>query len=231
MSVLRTENFYDPEGGEVEIALDPAKSPQQNAAKYYKEYSKAKNAEKFLAEQIAHGEKELLYLESVLEEIERASGERDLGEIRLELQESGYIKGQPKGKKHQKNPPSGKPMEFRSSSGMRIRVGRNNLENDVLTLKEAFKTDMWLHTQKIHGSHVVISAEGGEIDDRTIKEAAVLAALYSQGKDGANVPVDYTLVKYVKKPSGARPGMVIYTDYRTVYVTPDEKLAESLRVK
>ena len=122
-------------------------------------------------------------------------------------------------------------MEFRSSSGMRIRVGRNNRENDVLTLKEAFKTDMWLHTQKIHGSHVVISAEGGEIDDRTIKEAAVLAALYSQGKDGANVPVDYTLVKYVKKPSGARPGMVIYTDYRTVYVTPDEKLAESLRVK
>ncbi len=231
MSVLRTENFYDPEGGEVEIALDPAKSPQQNAAKYYKEYSKAKNAEKFLAEQIAHGEKELVYLESVLEEIERASGERDLGEIRLELQESGYIKGQPKGKKHQKNPPSGKPMEFRSSSGMRIRVGRNNRENDVLTLKEAFKTDMWLHTQKIHGSHVVISAEGGEIDDRTIKEAAVLAALYSQGKDGANVPVDYTLVKYVKKPSGARPGMVIYTDYRTVYVTPDEKLAESLRVK
>ncbi len=231
MTILRAENFYDPEGGETEIKLDPSKSPQQNAAKYYKEYSKAKNAEKFLAEQISQGEKELEYLESVLDEIGRAAGERDLGEIRLELQESGYIKGQVKGKKQQKNPPAGKPMEFRSTSGLRIRVGRNNRENDVLTLKDAFKTDMWLHTQKIHGSHVVISSEGREIDEGTIREAAVLAALYSQGKDGANVPVDYTLVKYVKKPSGARPGMVIYTDYRTVYVTPDERLADSLRVK
>ena len=231
MAVLKTENFYDPDGGEIEIKLDPAKSPQQNAARYYKDYSKAKNAEKYLAEQIAHGEKELEYLESVLEEIERASGERDLGEIRLELQESGYIKGQTKGKKQQKNPPSGKPMEYRSSSGFRIRVGRNNRENDALTLKDAFKTDMWLHTQKIHGSHVIISSEGRKIDDGTIMEAAMLAALYSQGKNGANVPVDYTLVKYVKKPAGARPGMVIYTDYKTAYVTPDEKLAERLRVK
>ena len=122
-------------------------------------------------------------------------------------------------------------MEFRSSAGLRISVGRNNLQNDELTCRKAYKSDLWFHTQKIHGAHVILWAEGREPDAQSITEAAILAACFSQGKSGKNVPVDYTPVKYVHKPNGARPGMVIYTTYQTAYVTPDPALAERLRVK
>ncbi len=231
MNALEAENYYDPEGSVIRIPLDPLLTPQQNAAKYYKGYNKAKNAERVLTEQIAGGERELDYLESVLQSLEQAEGERDLNEIRAELEESGYLrrKPMPKGKKQPRRT-AGKPMEFRSTTGMRISVGRNNTQNDQLTCKMAYKSDIWLHTQKIHGSHVILWTEGKAPDRQSLTEAAQLAAYYSQARDGRNVPVDYTPVKYVKKPSGARPGMVVYETYSTAYVTPEPQLAESLRV-
>jgi predicted ribosome quality control (RQC) complex YloA/Tae2 family protein len=228
MTELHTVDFYSPDNEICVIPLDPLKTPQQNAAKYYKNYTKAKTAEKYLTEQIRLGRTEVAYLESVLEEISKAEGERDLSEIRQELIDSGYIR-KPKTSKKDRRVEQ-RPMHFVSSSGMDIWVGKNNAQNDRLTLKTAFKSDMWLHTQKIHGSHVIISCGGSMPDERTLTEAAELAAYYSQGRDSANVPVDYTPVKFVKKPAGSRPGMVIYTNYKTLYVTPDENVAERLRM-
>ena len=230
MSTFRTMDFYDPEGGEVDIPLDPLLTPQQNAAKYYKEYNKAKTAEEMLTIQIEKGEKELEYLNSVLENIALAEGEKDLQEIRQELTETGYLR-RPKTAAKRAKKVSGKPMEFRSSSGLRISVGKNNSQNDLLTTKLAYRSDIWLHTQKIHGSHVILWLEGGEADARSLTEAAQLAAYFSQARDGSKVPVDYTPVKYVKKPAGARPGMVVYTTYQTAVVEPDAELAKKLRVK
>ena len=120
-------------------------------------------------------------------------------------------------------------MCFRSSTGFTIRVGRNNIQNDVLTLKNSAKTDVWLHAQEIHGSHVIISCAGTQPDEGTLMEAAALAAYYSQARDSGKVPVCYTLVKHVKKPNGARPGMVIYTDYKTIYAEPSEELVNRLK--
>lgn len=229
---LTCENYYDPEGGEITISLDPLITPQQNAAKYYKKYTKAKTADKVLTEQLEKGRRELDYLESVLEAVNRAEGERDLAAIRQELEDTGYIRRKKPGagKKAAKRVNTG-PMEFRSSSGMRISVGRNNTQNDQLTCKQADRRDFWFHTQKIHGAHVILWCGGQQPDARSVAEAAILAATYSQASEGSNVPVDYTQVKYVKKPGGARPGMVIYTTYQTARVNPDKKLAERLRVK
>lgn len=228
MPFVEVEDLYDPDQPLVRISLDPLLSPQQNASKYYKNYAKAKNAEKVLTEQIISGEKELDYLGSVLDEIDRAQSETELKEIREELTASGYLKKVKGGKKEKFR--ASKPMSFRSSTGFDISVGRNNTQNDQLTTKTAFKSDIWLHTQKIHGSHVVIHCEGRTPDNQTITEAAMLAAYYSQARDGRNVPVDYTPVKYVKKPGGARPGMVVYETYRTAYVTPDGDITEKLRI-
>lgn len=230
MSLLRTQNFYEPEGGEVEIPLDPLKTPQQNAAKYYKDYNRAKTAEQVLTVQITKGKQELEYLESVLENITLAESDRDLQEIRQELADAGYLKRQKTAAKREKRVVS-KPMEFHSSSGLRISVGKNNAQNDRLTTKEARKGDIWLHTQKIHGSHVILHTDGVEPDDESLREAALLAAWFSQGRESGNVPVDYTPVRFVKKPAGARPGMVVYYTYETMYVTPEEDLVKKLRVK
>ena len=230
MSSLRTVDFYDPEGKEVDIKLDPLLTPQQNAAKYYKDYNKAKTAEQMLTIQLEKGRKELDYLNSVLENITLAEGERDLQEIRQELTDTGYLRRASKAKGREKRV-SSKPMEFRSSSGLRISVGKNNTQNDLLTCKQAFKSDIWFHTQKIHGSHVILWTEGQPPDLQSLNEAACLAAWFSQGREGGKVPVDYTPVKYVKKPAGARPGMVVYTTYETAWVTPSEELVKKLRVK
>jgi predicted ribosome quality control (RQC) complex YloA/Tae2 family protein len=224
---LVAENYYDPDLREIEIPLSPLLSPQQNAAKYFKDYNKAKNAETYLTEQIAKGQVELEYLGSILEELSRAETEKDLTEIRQELISGGYLRNTEK-KKSMKVQPS-KPMEFVSTAGLRIRVGRNNSQNDLLTLKSSFKSDLWLHTQKIHGSHVIVSLEGGQIDEESLLEAAKLAAYYSQAREGQNVPVDYTIVKNVKKPAGAKPGMVIYDHYNTIYVTPEAELPDKLK--
>ena len=230
MAVLHAQNFYDPDCAEIDIKLDPLLTPQQNAAKYYKDYNKAKKAEEMLTIQIGKGEKELEYLNSVLENIQLAEGERDLGEIRQELADTGYLRRAKTAAKREKRV-AGKPMEFRSTAGLRITVGKNNSQNDQLTTKLAYKSDIWLHTQKIHGSHVILWLEGGEADAQRLTEAAILAATFSQAGDSTRVPVDYTPVKYVKKPAGARPGMVVYTTYQTAVVDPDHELARRLRVK
>lgn len=229
---LTCDNYYDPNYAQITIPLDILLTPQQNAAKYYKRYNKAKTADRILTEQLDKGYKELDYLESVLEAVHRAEGERDLAEIRQELEDTGYLrrKKAANGKKAPKRI-SSKPMEFRSSAGMRISVGRNNTQNDQLTCKTAFKSDVWFHTQKIHGAHVILWCEGQQPDLQSVTEAAILAATFSKAGDSSHVPVDYTNVKFVKKPSGARPGMVIYTTYNTAFVDPDKKLAERLRVK
>lgn len=229
MGTVRLTDYYDPEGREVDIPLDPLLTPQQNAAKYYKEYNKAKTAEVVLGEQIEKGKRELEYLDSVLEAIVLAEGERDLAEIRQELTDTGYLRRGAKAAKRMKV--AAKPMEFRSTAGLRISVGKNNTQNDLLTAKQAGKGDLWLHTQKIHGSHVILWTEGRTPDAGSIEEAAKLAAWFSQARDGKKVPVDYTPVKYVKKPAGAKPGMVVYTTYQTAYVDPDGELAKRLRVK
>ena len=226
---LTAVDFYDPDMKEIDIPLNPAISPQQNAAKFYKDYQKAKTAEKVLTEQIAKGETELQYLSSVLEELSRAESERDIQEIRQELTDGGYLRqiGQ---KKKMKLPPT-RPMLFRSSDGYEILVGRNNRQNDLLTCKMASKQDIWLHTQKIHGSHVIIACAPETPPDTTVTEAMQLAAFFSQAREGQNVPVDYTRVKNVKKPAGAKPGMVIYDHYTTAVVTPDAALVEKLKEK
>lgn len=230
-AMLRAQDYYDPEGREVEIPLDPLLTPQQNAAKYYKDYKKAQKAEEMLTIQLEKNRAELDYLDSVLEMIRLSEGDRDLQEIRQELMDNGYLK------QHRKKMTAkgkvkvvhAKPMEFKSSTGLTILVGKNNSQNDRLTLRDADKRDLWLHAQKLHGSHVILKTGGAEPDERSLTEAAMLAAWFSQGRESGQVPVDYTPVKVVKKPAGAKPGYVIYNTYRTVYVTPREELVKGLR--
>jgi len=216
---LTTENYYDEAQAEITIPLDPLLAPQQNAAKYYKRYNKAKNAEMHLREQIAKAESERAYLESVLQEIAQSETEQEFAEIRHELQETGYLR---RGKDKKELKRSFAPREYHTGAGLRVLVGRNNAQNDQLTLKKADKRDIWFHAQKIHGSHVILCTNGAEADEQSLIEAAALAAYFSQARESGNVPVDYTPVKYVKKPAGARPGFVIYETYRTMYVTPQE---------
>ena len=218
---LTCDNFYLPDNPEITVPLDPLLTPQQNAAKYYKRYTRARNAEKALSEQMELARRDIAYLESVLEELSKAETEQDFLDIRRELRESGFLRGNAV-KAHKKEPKtSGRPREYRTASGLRVLVGRNNRQNDALT-KAAERSDWWFHTQKIHGSHVILCTGGRTPSDDDITEAASLAAWWSQARDGDKVPVDYTPVRYVKKPAGARPGMVIYTTYRTAYVRPQE---------
>jgi len=219
------ENFYDENCPQIEIKLDEMLTPAQNAQKYYHEYRKSVTAEKVLAEQIEKGEQELLYIESVFDSLTRAVTENEVNELRLELSEQGYLKAS---KLRAKPPKVAPPLEFVSTDGYRILVGRNNKQNDKLTLKTAAKMDIWLHTHNIPGSHVIIETMGDEPPFETIEQAAILAAVHSKAKNSSQVPVDYCLVKFVKKPNGAKPGMVIFSNNKTLYVTPDEKLAERL---
>ena len=227
-SSLSAQNYYDPDCATVEIPLDPLLTPQQNAARYFKLYNKAKTAEKHLAEQMEIARRERDWLESVLDELSRAEAEQDFNEIRRELREAGYLKQQSGGKKEPKRPQS-KPRQFRSSAGLRILVGRSNTQNDQL-VREAFKSDYWFHTQRIHGSHVILRTEGQEPDPESMTEAAILAAWFSQGRESGQVAVDYTQIRNVKKPNGARPGMVVYDPYQTAYVTPSEEIVKRLSV-
>jgi len=226
-STLTAQNFYDPDGGEITIPLDPLKTPQQNAAAYYKRYAKAKTAQKHLTEQIEKGEQELDYLTSVLDAISRAETSGDVAEIREELQSVGILRQEGGGKKQK--PPPAKPLTFVSSSGVTIYAGKNNVQNDQLTFKIANRHDTWLHTQKIHGSHVIIATGGVEPDAQTLEEAAAIAAWYSQGRASGRVSVDYTLVKHVKKPSGGKPGAAHYVNFKTIQANPDEILVNRLK--
>ena len=233
-------NYYD-DNKIIRVSVDPALSPAQNSQKYFKEYKKTYTAEKKLTEQIEAGIEELSYLDTVLDELLRAENERDVGAIKEELLSSGYIRNRSMQKSQkikgngqrvkQKTVSSLPPKEYETTDGFRVLVGRNNLQNDKLSMKSSEKLDMWLHTKDYPGSHVIIVNKNGEVSDRAIEEAAVIATVNSTARDAHKVPVDYTLVKNLKKPAGARPGKVIFHENWTVYVTPDEAFAESLRVK
>ncbi len=227
--VLTAEDFYEPDQPAVDIPLDPLKTPQQNAAQLYKQYQKAKTAEAHLTALIAEGEMSLHYLNSVLDEISRAEGEQDLAAIRAELRESGYLKQERSTKKEKLRPRA--PLRFVSDSGYEILVGRSNAQNDELTHRIARRTDYWLHVQKIHGSHVIIRTMDSEPDKITLAQAASLAVYYSQSRGGGKTPVDYTMVRNVRKPSGGLPGMALYTTYQTMMAESDESLAERLRAE
>ena len=217
-TILQAEDFYDEDMKIVEIPLSPILSPQQNAAKFYKDYARMKSAEKELTRQMEIAREELHYLRSVLDELNRASTEQELEEIRQELQSGGYVKADA-GKKRVKQSKL-PPMRFESTDGYPIYVGRNNRQNDELTFKLARKDDLWLHASKVHGSHVIISCGGTTPPDDTVTQAAQLAAYYSETTAGQNIAVDATPVKQVKKVPSAKPGMVIYHSYRTVIVNP-----------
>lgn len=227
-SSYEVENYYD-NNNVLTIPADPALTCQQNAQKYFKDYKKAANAEKMLHSLIEEGEGELVYLDSVLDTLTRAETEREIFEIRTELQDGGYLKIKKNSKiKKEKTLP---PLEFESTDGFRILVGRNNIQNDVLTLKTAKNYDMWLHVQKQAGSHTVICSDNKEITETAIREAAVIAAYHSKSVNSSSVAVDYTIIKNVKKPVGAKPGKVIYNTYSTVYVTPQKELVEKLKME
>lgn len=221
------EDFYQESCPMVSIPLDVRLTPAQNAQAYYKKYRKACTAKKKLTELIAAGESEQEYIDSVFDALTRAECESDLVQLRQELSEQGYLR---LNRKAAKPPKPMQPFHFVSSDGLDIFVGRNNKQNDQLTLKFAEKSDIWLHTQQVHGAHVILVTNGAAPPDRSVEEAAMLAAYHSKGRDSAQVKVDYCMAKYVKKPAGARPGMVIYTNYQTAFVTPDAALCEKLRV-
>ena len=232
MNKAKVVDYYAENCPEVEITLDVRLTPQQNAQKYFKLYNKAKTAEEVLTQQIEQGTAELDYLESVLAALSEAENERDLAQLREELTQSGVLSAkQTRNRKLRGKPVQAKPFHYRTSDGFDVFAGKNNLQNDLLTLKTAFKSDIWFHTQKIHGSHVILVTDGREPTDEAMTEAAMIAAYHSRGRSSSLVPVDYTPVRQVKKPAGAKPGMVIYHVYQTAYVTPNETEVEKLRVE
>ncbi|MGE5674318.1 MAG: NFACT family protein, partial [Mycobacterium leprae] len=240
-------NYYDPEGATVEVELDPLLEPAQNAQAYYRRYQKAKSGKVNIEEQVAKSGAELFYLQQVEEALREARALPDLEEIRRELQEEGYL-GDRKDRKERKerkerkggsakpgkggaggqanrNERPAPPLTVRSTDGLEIWIGRNNKQNDYLTLKLAAPHDIWLHTKEIPGSHVILRVPTGqEVPERALHEAAALAAYHSRARESASVPVDYTVKKHVRKPTGARPGMVIYEHQKTLWVTPDPAL-------
>lgn len=220
------DNFTD--GTKITIPLDIRKTPGENAKKYYDRYNKAKRALSYIDEQTQKTKEEIYYLESILDSISKCDSIGELREIKDELAENGLIKSYKKSKKNQQQSLSA-PDVFRSSEGYDILVGKNNKQNDMLTTKTASKDDLWFHVKDQPGSHVVVRCEGKTPGEATIFEAAMLAAYFSKAKMSSNAAVDYTLIKFVKKPKSAKAGMVIYTDNKTVYVTPSEKKVTDLK--
>lgn len=220
-------DYYDENGQTITIALDPQKSPAENAQSYFKRYQKAKTARIEVMNQQEKTEQELAYLDSLLAQMASASP-RDIEEIREELIEGGYIKKRQQGKKKKKQLDKPQLETYRSSTGIEFLVGKNNRQNDYLTNRLARQDDIWLHTKDIPGSHVVIRSASP--DEETLTEAALVAAFFSKARDSASVPVDYTKIRYVKKPSGAKPGYVTYDKQTTLYVTPKEDVVRSLRI-
>lgn len=219
------ENFYSESIETVNIKLDPSISPNANAQKYYKEYRKCKTAEQVLKQQISSAESELKYIESVKDSLSRAYNEKEINEIRQELKEQGYVR-------YTRNKTKEKalsPIKFKSTEGFDILVGRNNIQNDKLTLKDSNNNDIWFHTKDVPGSHTVVVTDGMRPGEQTILEACIIAAFHSKARYSSQVPVDFTQIRHVKKPQGARPGMVIYTNNKTMYVKPDEDIIEKLK--
>ncbi|MFB3164112.1 NFACT RNA binding domain-containing protein [Neobacillus sp. 179-C4.2 HS] len=226
MKEIEVIDYYDEMGGTVAIALDPRKTPSENAQKYFSKYQKAKNSVSIVIEQIEKAREEVLYFENLLQQVQSASP-KDIQEIREELVEGGYIRDRQK--RNAKKISNAKPIldHYLSSDGTEMIVGKNNKQNDYLTNKLAARDEIWLHTKDIPGSHVVIRSK--EPSEATVHEAAKLAAYFSKARNSSSVPVDYTKVRYVKKPSGAKPGFVIYDNQQTVYVTPEEELVLKLK--
>jgi len=222
-------NYYSENNENIEIPLDPDLTPQENAQKYFKQYAKAKSAYLSTSKQIEETVKEIEYLEGVLQMLDYCNTLQEINEVRQELAEEGYLSKKNKNSVNKKDKPS-LPHRFRSSDGFDILVGKNNRQNDLLTLKQASNWDIWLHTRNIPGSHVIIKSNRQSIPDSTLLEAAIIAAYHSKAKNSSNTPVDYTAVKNVKKPPGAKPGMVNYDNFKTIIVTPDETLIKKLRV-
>lgn len=220
---VKVIDYYDPEQKERTITLKTDKTPSENAQLFFKQYRKLQAAEKKAATEMKKTEQEIIYLEDVLQQLDNARDE-DVEEIREELAEEGYVKQQKQRKKKKQRP---QPDQYVSSDGTTIYVGRNNKQNEYVTQKVAHKNDIWLHSLDIPGSHVVIKHENPS--EATLEEAAILAAYYSKARQSASVPVDYTAVRYVKKPSGAKPGFVTYTDQKTLYVTPAENRIKGLQ--
>ncbi len=231
VTTFRTVDYYEEAMPEIEIAIDPAKTTAENAQKYFAKYNKAKRTLAALETQEKQNEEELVYLESVLNALENAKEDADLSEIRTELAESGFLRRQVQ-KKGQQKPQRSKPLHYISSDGYEILVGKSNLQNDELTLRTAEPTDLWLHTKDIPGSHVIIRTGGkSELPEATMEEAANLAAFFSKAKNSSMVPVDYTQRKNVKKPNGAKPGMVIYLTNKTIYIHPDEERVKQMKTE
>ncbi len=227
--VAELENFYEEGMPIVKIKLDPLLTPSQNAQKYYKEYKKADTAEKMLTELIKKGEEEQIYIDSVFDVLSRSSTEAEIAAVRAELVDGGYLRAN---KNSRQKPQKLSYIKYKSSDGFTILCGRNNLQNDSLTLKESNNFDMWFHTQSIPGSHTVIVCEGAsEIPDRTIEEAAMIAAYNSKARTSTKVPVDYTLIKNIKKPNGSKPGFVVYDTYYTILITPDADIVSAMLEK
>ncbi|MCM3113996.1 NFACT family protein [Neobacillus sp. MER 74] len=226
MREIEVLDYYDESGGTIIIPLDPRKTPSENAQKYFSKYQKAKNAVEIVIEQIEKAQVEVSYFDNLLQQVQAASP-KDIQEIREELVEGGYIRERQK--KKLKKAQNAKPVldHFKSSDGTDIIVGKNNKQNDYLTNKLAARDEIWLHTKDIPGSHVVIRSK--EPSSETIREAAILASYFSKARNSSSVPVDFTKIRYVKKPSGAKPGFVIYDNQQTVYVTPDEELVLKLK--
>lgn len=219
-------NYYSEDLALITIPLNPALSPSKNAERYFKEYKKTWTAEQTLTALTKQDAAELEYFESVKESISRCGSLSDVEEIRQELISGGYLKVQKTAKKA-KNPTLAF-KEYKSPEGFKTLVGKNNLQNDYITTRLSSKGDMWFHVKNIHGSHVVVFCDGAPISDETVLWAAALAAKNSKAAESSNVPVDYTPIKFVKKPSGAKPGMVIYTTNKTVFVTPKEFFEEEI---
>jgi len=216
-----TVNFYDESMPEITIALDPNKTAAENAQSYFSKYNKQKRTFAALQEQMIQNEEELKYLESVREAVNHCSDEADLSQIREELANLGFVKKQQKSKKG-REPKKAKPLHYLSSDGYEIFVGKNNTQNDELTMSFASQDDIWLHTKNFPGSHVILRAKNGSVSNTALEEAAHLAAYYSKGRSSSLVPVDYCPRKQIKKPGGAKPGFVIYEGHKTAYITPDE---------
>ncbi len=215
------DNFYDENMSVLRISLDPSKSPSQNAQKYYKEYQKAKTAQHILTEQIKLAKNDLSYLDNVFDSLSRAESERELAEIKAELVQTGFLKPQKaKNSKKSREPKPLPPLEFCTKDGFRVLVGRSNRQNDTLTLKTASKNDVWLHTQDVPGAHTILVTDGKTPSDEAIVEAAQIAAYHSRARESSRAAVDYTLVRNVTKPQGARPGMVIFVKNKTLFVEP-----------
>lgn len=225
-TVYEVQNYYE-DNSLLKIPADPSLTPVQNAQKYYKEYRKKQTAESKLTDFINQALAEAKYLDSVLYALSRAATDGEITAIKNELIETGFIKSRAQSK--QKNQKELKPFQYESSEGFLITVGRNNIMNDKLTLKTASNRDLWFHVKDTAGSHVIVKYDGREFTDKVIREAALLAAYNSKARMSSNVAVDYTAVKNVKKPNGAKPGMVIYDGYNTEYVTPNQTELERIK--